>query len=339
MAADVGLGAAGIVGIGFEALASPGTPLTAANLDKFFPIISETLNFEQAISKRRVIQGSVDPTGSVLGDGIVTGDITMEVLHDVAPYFAYASRAEVTKGANSTNGSNFDYTIVGSHVACAPYTLTIYVERNGQVFIYGGCTVTNQSYTITDGYWTVTYSIMGQTEATGTAASSPTITSSEPYPMGSHTIDLENTTDGSIAGADFLDQLTFSVNDNASAQYRLEGGTGPTFISYGERTTMASGTIDFEDRDFYDDYRGAVDESFAHTVSNGANLDSAPAVGTNGFIYEIPTAVIETHAVNLSGTSDLVRASVEWGGDLDSGINSSYRIQCINTTEDITVPT
>lgn len=338
MATNIGLGAAGIVGIGFEALATPGTPLTAANLDKFFPIQSESLKFDQAITKRRVIQGTVDPIGSILSDGSVSGDLTFECYHDVMPYFWYASRAAVTKAANATNGANFDYTVVGTHVACAPYTLTIYVERNGIPFIYGGCVVTSQTYSVTDGVWSVTMSILGQTETSGTAAVTPTLSTSQPYSMGSHTIDISNSTDGALAGVKTVDELSFSIEDNGAPQYRMEGDTGPTFIAFGERMVKASANMDFENRNFYDDYRTITAQTFKHTVTNGTNLESAPAVGTNGLIYTAPTVRLNSYEPNLSGTTDLVRASLEWEADYNASLNSNYQIECINTTEDITVP-
>lgn len=70
---------------------------------KFFPFNSESLTSPQATVWRRPIRQSADIIGAVPGNFNIEGDIVMEALEDVVPYFLMASRTAVTKVDASPN--------------------------------------------------------------------------------------------------------------------------------------------------------------------------------------------------------------------------------------------
>jgi len=310
----VGLGAAGIVGIGFEALATPGTYVAPT---KYLPIENETIQFDQPITKRRPIQGVVDPVGSVLGDGSVSGDITLAAYHDIIPYFQYASRATVTK----SGAGPFTYAGVASHIAEPNYTLSITIERNGIVFGYAGCAVASQSWSIDDGILMVTYSIVGYDEAVQAGPTATYDSTGNEFQSGNYTVEYAD------VSVDTVTDLSIEIDDSGVAEARITGTSGADIILWGERTTTVSLSRDFEARTEYDLFRAATSQKFELIVTDG----------THSLDFLVPVLVAGSYEIQLSGQGEVVRGSVEYEGDYDSVTGSGYTLTTI-TDEDITVP-
>src|SRR5690349_23175591 len=123
-----GIGGGGVVGIALETVAG-----TYVAPTKFVPINSESLAHRQATTWRRPIRNSVDTLGAVAGNVNVEGDMNIELVEDVLPYFLMASRLNVVKtGA----GPNYIYTATPTANATPAKTLSITVVRNGIVYGY-----------------------------------------------------------------------------------------------------------------------------------------------------------------------------------------------------------
>jgi Phage tail tube protein len=306
----VGLGAAGVVGIAREV--TQGTYVAPA---KFFPVRSESLQWQQGTNWRSVIRGTVDPIGAVAGDGHVEGDIDMELLHDVAPWFLGVARADNTK----TGTTDLVYEFVGSHGATPADTLSITVVRNGVVFAYTGCCVGSQSYTTDNAQAVATYGLVGRAEATQSA---PTETYTDDGPFGAGTYTIEVPTAAQVFD---IDQFNLQINDNATPQMRLQDSLGARFISYGERETTLSVDRDFENKTEYGQFKALTSKSVTIHIESSA---------TRYVEFIVPAAIIDTYDVAIGNVGELVRASVAYRGVHDATLESSYQIN-VGTDESL----
>jgi hypothetical protein len=309
----VGIGASGVIGIAFETTAGTYTAPT-----KFFPIRSENLMFKQNVNPRRVIRGIAAPLGFTKGDGIVEGDISMEVLSDVLPYFLYSSRATIVK----TGAGPWVYTAKGNNsgFATTGRTMSITVVRNGAIFGYTGCMVGNSKYSIEDGVLSVTHKIMGQEEATQANPSAVYTGATTPFGMGTYVLTVNAVTDQNIGG------ITIDIEDNISAEYRLNTTTGADVIHWGENTTKFSMDRDFLDKTSYASYRATTPEAYVITCTNGGEIVA----------YTIPVGTMTMYEVSLSSVGDLVAAKVEAEGAYDATLGAPWQIAVTSTTANIT---
>lgn len=307
-----GIGASGVIGVAFETVVG-----TYVAPTKFFPIKSESLMFNQSVTPRRVIRGIAGPLGFVKGNGIVEGDISMEVLPDVLPWFLYASRATVVK----TGAGPWVYTAKGnsSGSPTALRSLSITIVRNGIVFGYTGCMVGSSAYSIEDGILSVTHKMMGMEEAVQT---SPTATygSSVPFGMGTYSLEIDD------AVVTDIGNVTINIEDNATAEYRLAGGTGADVVHWGENTTKVTVDRDFITRTQYDKYRNVTAEKFELTTTQSSQIVK----------FTIPVGVMTTYGISLAGVGDLVQAKTEIEAGYDATLGSNWEIAVTTTTEDIT---
>ena len=311
----VGLGAAGVLGLGFEALATPGTPVAAT---KFVPIESETLKFSPPINKRRPIQGTADVVGIKVGKGFVEGDVTFAAFHDVLPYFLYAARTTAVKTGVATP---WEYAFTGAHTAEAPYTLSLVVERNGIVFVYAGCVASKFSFSVTEDVLMVTVSIIGRTEATGAAPTENYGSVGNEFGAGTQSVEFADTVITAI------DEVTIDIDDAGTAQMRTTTSLGADLVTYGERSIAVSLSSDFENRTEYDLFRAGTTQKFEYIADDG----------THSLIFEAPAAAIDSYDVGLAGQGELVRATVAYMGVHDDVAGAGYTLT-ITTDEDITVP-
>src|SRR5215831_9081904 len=134
-----GVGAAGIMGVAFEA-----TPGTYTAPVKYIPFRNENLTWKQDTIWRRAVAGIADPLGAVPGNASFDGDIEVEALHDVVPYFLYASRCSIVK----SGAGPWVYTATPTAQAQGTVgrTMSITIVRSGIVFAYVNCIVTKSSY-------------------------------------------------------------------------------------------------------------------------------------------------------------------------------------------------
>jgi len=282
---------------------------------KFFPINSESLKFDQATVWRRPIRQSVDIVGAVPGNVHVNGEIEMEALEDVVPYFMLATRATPTKtGAGADKVYSFDPDPNATPVR----SLSITVVRNGIVFGYVGCVVSQFTFKPVDGLLMFNVTIIGSDEAVQSlpVATWPTTT---PFGAGQYEIN--------IAGTQMFDTDTFefTINDNAEPQYRLKNtGRGAQYIKFGERESKITMERDFFNRTEFDAFKALTQEAIFMKASKSA---------TNYIKATAPVSIKNTYELGLSGQGDLVRAAIEYMNVINSSGNS-YLVE-VGTQENI----
>lgn len=306
--------ATGFVGIAFEATAGTYTAPT-----KYFPIRSESLEYMQETHWRDVIMGANDLIGAVPGDAHVEGDLEIELLEDIIPYFLYASRNSVVKtGA----GPNFVYTSTPKHGALPTVgrTLSITVVRAGVVFGYTGCVVGSMNFT-TDGPIAIcTMSVVGRDEITA-GLPVPVFAATGPFGAGMYNLQIPTATT-------IFDVDTFSlqIEDNAEAQARRTAVVGAAFIKFGAREVQFSIERDFTSRAEFDAFKSLTKESIKMVMTKGAN---------NFVEFTLPVSIKDTYELGgLSDKGELVRVSVSYKGIYDLVTSKSYEI-VVNTQESI----
>lgn len=306
--------ATGFMGLAFEATAG-----TFVAPTKFFPIRSEGLSFSQGTIWRRNIRGIADVQGAVSGFITVAGDITMECLESVLPYFLYASRNTVAK----TGTTNFVYTTTPKHNALPTTgrTLSLTIVRNGEAFAYTGCVTSGISFTVEDGLLMMTISIVGRDEAT---ASLPTPTYDTTVPFGAGQYDIEIPTGTDVTDSD---SFTFSFNDNATGENRLKTTRSLAFVRFGEREATLSLTRDYDGRADYDAFKALTSQSITILATKGTN---------NQVQFLLPVSIKNTYEISgLGSQGDLVRATINYNVVYDTGTSKAYEIIC-KTQESIT---
>jgi hypothetical protein len=307
-----GTGAGGILGVALET-----TSGTYQVPTKFVPIEDESLQFQQDTVWRRPIRASADVIGAVMGNAHVEGDITMEALDDILPYFLMASRATFVKTGTTPN---FTYVFTPSASAVPLKTMSITVVRAGEVFGYTGCIVGSYTISIDDGMLKFNPTILGQDEATA-ATPVPVWPTTTPYGAGSYNLQVPTATQ--IFDADTFE---FGVDDSPEAQYRLKSaGRGAAFVAYGERNTTLSMERDFITRAEYDQFKALTAQSLTLQATKGAN---------QSIQIDMPAIIRDTYEVGLGGQGDLIRATVAYQGTADAS-GKAYQVT-IKTQENIT---
>lgn len=307
----VAIGASGIVGIAHEVTA--GTYLAPV---KFFPIISENLEYTQATVWRRPIRNSPGLVGAVPGNSEIKGTIVMELLPDVLPYFLYVSRTTVVK----TGAGPYQYVFTPVAIATPARTMSISVKRNAEVLGYAGCVVGGFNISVgTNGILMVTFTIVGLTEATQAALTAVWPTS-VPFGQGMYTLEIPTATQ--VFDVDIFD---FDVQDAAAPEFRLKNTNGgPSFVIFGESVGLIKLTRDFTTRADYDTFKALTSQSLHFNATNGASA-----------IVDLvaPVAIKDTYTVGLANQAGLIRAQIQYQMAINAaGIH--YTIT-ITTTESI----
>lgn len=304
------IGAEGYIGVAIET-----TPNDYQAPTKFFPIMSETLQWQQATNERRVIRGTADVIGAVPGNGHVEGNIETELLADVLPYFLMAARGTLTQTAGTPN----EYEFVPLHGARAPNTLSITIVRGGEAFGYVGCNVASMTFGVDNDMATSSFSILGAREEAVAVPAAPTYADDVPFGAGTWNLQIPSNTQVFDS-----DNFSFEVDDNGEVQNRLKNELGAQFIAFGERNVSMSIDRDFHSRDDYNDFKALVEKSVAVAVTHNAGTVQ----------LEMPVAYTETYEVSLSGVGDLVRASTNYHGIHDDTTGGAYSVH-IETEEDL----
>ena len=305
----VGIGAGNFIGLAIETV--PGTYVAPT---EFFPIRSENLQWQQDTVWRRVIAQTADPLGAVAGNGHVEGDVDMELLEAVLPYFLLAARGELVQGGSTPN---FTYTFTPDSDAVPDTTLSIAVVRNGITFGYVGCVVAGMNFGVDNGMATVTLSMLGQSEA---SQSLPTLTLPTTSPFGSGTWSVQVPTASQVFDTD---NFSLGVDDGGEPQNRLRDELGAQFIKYGERSVTLSVERDFESRTEYDAFKALTAKSINVDVDKSAN---------NYVHFQVPAAIVDSYEVATPGVGDLVRASVSYMGT--QHVDGAYNIE-VGCQEDL----
>jgi hypothetical protein len=294
--------------------ASPGV---YAPPQKYFPVKSETLKQMQAPSWRAPIRHTVDIIGVVQGDVHVEGDLVMECLVDVMPYFMDCSRMAVVK----TGSAPWTYTGTPTANAIPNRTMSITVVRNGQVFGYVGCCVHQFKFALNAGILEVTFTMLGTNEA---VQSLPSDTYVNDVPFGEGMYQLQFPVATVITDADTFD---FTVNDNGVPNYRMRNDTvGASFINFGERVLTMNLTRDFLTRADYDAYKAYGAQAFSFAAAHGAS---------SSITITAPAVIKDTHVTNVSAIGTLVRSVITYKPILDATTSRSYQMVVV-TSENMT---
>lgn len=310
---DVGLNAAGCVGVAIEDTYGEYKAPT-----KFVPVRSETLEVMQEVIERRVIRKLAGLVGVVQGNMHVEGDVEIEVLDDTIVYFLAAARATVEKTGGPTD---FEYAFVPAHQALPDNSLSITVVRNDEVFGFVGCIVGNMEFSFDEGMLIATLSIVGINEAEQGTPSPIVWPDTVPFGPGNYTLEIPISTE--VIDTDM--DMSISIEDNATPEFRLEGDHGATFARFGERALSMSLTRDFTSRADFD--------AFKNVTAQSMDLLAARS-GTNFIQFNFPVVVKTSYSVGLAAQGDLTRGSIEYVGV--SGPTVEYTIT-VGTQEDVDI--
>lgn len=308
-----GIGASGVLGIALETVAG-----TYVAPQKYVPFMSETLQYAQDNQHRRPIRNTPGITGTVMGNATVSGEVQMEALSDCVPYFLHVSRSSVAK----TGTGPYTYAYTPTSVGVPAKTASITVVRNGVVFAYVGCCVSQYVFTVgDDGKLMFNVTVQGMDEAT---QSSPTAVWPTSVPVGAGMYNVQIPTSSQVFDADTFE---FTVNDNAEPQHRLKStGRGPQFIKFGEREVSLTTERDFDTRTEYDAFKNGTGQGITIT----ATIDAS-----NQFTIVANSTIKNSYEVALNGQGDLVRASIEYQC-INNASGQEYTVTVKTATENIT---
>lgn len=308
------IGASSILGIALEA-----TPGTFVPPTKFVPYESESMKYQQDTQWRRPIRNTPGLLGAVAGNVHTEGEIQLEALHDIVPYFLMASRCTFTKTGTS---APYTYVFTPSPTAVPLKTMSIAIKRNNEVFGYSGCVVSSFTISIDNGTLKFQANMVGQDEAT-TAALTAVWPTSVPYGAGAYSFQIPTATQ-----VFDTDSYELQVEDNADPQYRLKNnGRGAQFVKFGENAVTLKVERDFEARTDYDAYKALTAQAITLLAQN-------PSDTSNSIQIDLPVAIKDTYEVNVGGVADLVRASIQYQGAIDA-TGKAYTIT-VKTSENIT---
>jgi hypothetical protein len=297
----VAIGASGIVGVAAEV--TPGTYVAPAF---YIPVRSESLNFINEVQFTRPIMGVADQVHAVKGPQRVEGDIEYEVLPDALVYLLKGSRTTLVK----TGAGPYTYTYTPTAAATPTTTLSLTVVRNGVSFGYVGCVLGSLEFTVDNGVFVCTSSILGRSEAPQSVPT-PTWPTQAPAGADSYTI----TVGGSpVTNAD---NFSWSCDESASAEYRLGVAQAAAFVKFGERNLEASLEMDFENTTEYTKFKNVTAQALVFQVDWDANHQVK---------MDTKLATMSTYELGLSGQGDLVRASISYGGKYDFVSSKSFEL-------------
>jgi hypothetical protein len=305
----VGIHAQGFMGLAHET--SQGTYVAPT---KFFPIRSETLTYQQDTQWRRVIRGLADNLGAIKGNSHVEGNIVMELMEDALPYFLHASHVSIAKSGTGP----YTYVTTPTHTATGTVKpgMSITIVRAGVTFGYVGCVVSGVEFGVDNGTPIVTFSIIGMDETTQSTPSYAALTTSIPF--GADQWNVQIPTASQVFD---VSDFTCNINDNASAQYRLNNNTKAQFVTFGRREVTLKTTRDFNGRTEYDAFKALTTSSLTVAWSKGAGASVT---------IVLPNPVRETY--DLDGLSDqgtLHMATVQWQGIYDATSSKSCQLTVV----------
>jgi hypothetical protein len=291
----VGLNAAGIVGIARETTYGVYVAPT-----KFIPVRSETFEANNELIERRVIRNLAGVVGIVPGNLHYVGDMEIEVLTDIIPYFLNAARTSATQTGASPD---FVYVFTPAHGALPSRSLSITVVRNGVVFGFVGCIVGSMEFSLDNGLLISRMSMLGAQESTQSLPT-PTWPSTAPFGPGEYLVQIPTGT--TVCDVDM--SFTLGIEDNAVPEFRMCGTREAEFVRFGERSVNLSLARDFESRADFDAFKVGTAQSI--TIKATRTL---PAPDSTEYIqFVMPSIIKNAYSVGLSSQGDLTRASIEY---------------------------
>jgi len=146
--------------------------------------------------------------------------------------------------------------------------------------------------------------------------------------------DIDLTVNGNNRDTD-VQEATFSIERNLAQNFRGERTLSK--IEQGERVFTATVTLDFEDRDLFNQFLGAADASGVQDQLANIGIDatwSSPETIADtstpfSLRWNMPTCTVNTHEANIDQNS-AVAEDVELRGLFDPSISGEAEITLIN---------
>lgn len=331
-----GLGAGGAVGIALETAAAPGTWVTPAI---WVPVKEENFTYNEDRYFSDAIRQQTISQAAKQGFYHIEGNLNMEVDTRSLPYFLHASRLGVTKTGAS---SPFTYLYKPSSGATIPSTnrtCSITILRNGQWFGYAGCVIGSFDLTVDGGVlmFNIT-NLLGTTDVPqATITSTPPVPSfTTPQLLGAaaHSIALG---DGALTSApagssamagttvsNKFNGFTFTNNDNAEAQNRINQARSAAYISFGITEPQVSASLDFDSRTDYDHFVATDSKRLQFISQNGA---------ADKVVVNIYNSVFDEYPVSLGGWGDIIMADSVLRVISSGGTNPAFDINVLSSTD------
>ena len=322
----VGLGAGGALGVALETAVAPGTWVTPA---VWVPILNENLDYTEDRYFSTAIKQKTVPYAVAQGYYHVEGDISMEFDTRLVPYFLHGSRHAVTK----TGTGPWTYKFVpasGATIPSANRTLSITVIRNGIIWGYVGCVVTQWSITVNNGILEFNMHVIGTSE--GVQSASPSFLAPQLLGAAAHSITVGNgaVASGAISGGTLdqtFDGFTFTANDNGAAQNRINQSRGAAYISFGVTEATVDTQLDFQTRTEYDHFVATDRKNLIFASSNGANDQCT---------LNIYNSVYSSYTVALGTWDSIVMAQTQFRVLDSGGTNPPFDFSVVTNTSNIT---
>jgi hypothetical protein len=323
-----GIGATGFIGIAPET--TMGTYVAPTT---YVPVLRDTLKYTEdkyysPQLRQQVLDSEVKP-----GYYHIEGDIEMEVDTNFILYFLYASRHAIAKNGAGPYVYTFTPTTAGSTstgTGLNQRTLSITAVRNGIVFGYTGCTVSQYEFTIDGGVLKVTMSIIGLGED---VQSLPTATwvAADLLGADSHNVFLGASGVSPTFSQDVnFNGFTFNINHNAEAQNRIKSQRSANYVKFGKTDLEIRSQLDFVSKTDYDAMKAATTKAIKLESTVGGVAYSA---ATDGISLQANRVAYDTYDVNVESIEDIIMADfvghglVQVGGDAYSiGVKSAANI-------------
>lgn len=329
-----GLGAGGAVGVALETAAAPGTWVTPA---VWVPVKEENFSYNEDRYFSDAIRQQTISQAAKQGFYHIEGNLNMEVDTRTLPYFLHASRLGVTKtGASSPFTYKYAPTS-GAQIPSTNRTISITILRNGQWFGYAGCVVGGFEITVDGGVlmFNIT-NLLGTTDvpqATITATPPvPSFTTPQLLGAAAHSIAIgDGAVPSTLAGTSAMagatvnqkfSGFTFTDNENAEAQSRINQSRAAAYISFGITEPQVSASLDFDTRTDYDHFVATDSKRLQFISTNG----SADAVYINNY-----NMVFDEYPVSLGGWGDIIMADAVLRGISSGGTNPAFDINVLSS--------
>jgi hypothetical protein len=309
--------ASGYIGLAFETVYG-----TYVAPTRFFPIKSESLVEDRQNQNRRLIRGIADTLGSLSGFFSVAGDIEMELMEDIVPYFLYVSRNSIVK---SGTGPNLVYTTtpthVGNSVSLTKPSMSITVVKNGLAFGFVGCVTSALEFSASEGIPSFKVSIIGSSEASQSLPTPAYLATDLPFTAGMYNIKVP-----AASGILYdVESFTLTINDNAEPMFRHSDKAGAQWVKFGEREVTFEMSRDFDTRAEYDSFKALTTVATSLLLTRNANRSVE---------IKLPNAVRSTYEIDgLSDQAAPILANVSYMGHYDPTTSKSYEIVCKALTD------
>ena len=287
----------------------------------FVSIVSESLAENRNDPMRRPIIGRAVNSGKVEGREHVEGEIVMELLPALFPYFLAASR--FGESIIKSSSSPYSYTAkdeAAVNVTKANRSLTIGVNRAGVAFAYIGCQVTSFRFFFEDGIAMVAMQIIGREQTEDFSVLAVTAPTQTPFAADEVAIAI-----AAAARVD-IDSFEMTFDDSGEARFNLSGKSGADYIKYGEHKAEASFEVDFESKADYAFWVARTAQAVKMTLTKGAEVVTT----------EIYGGLYDSFEVNLGDIGGQVRASANIMGSYVLTKTGASEI-VVTTTADVSI--